>query len=323
MPSPDDAAVGRWPFPAGVSTDQHCHGSSFRRSALTAPVASTSKTPRRKARQVWCGPCRASHRSDRRFRAPLLGFLKDRPSVVLLVCPLLASQGSEMPIPNSFRSCRSSRLQRFPPHKALRVCCTPQTTMGFTWFPADCRPATPKRDRRTPDLSHRCCALRSFSLSGSGFPVTRALPPRCWLSDHRSDRIAPTSGLSSTEESVAPRRCCHQRLARYSLGLPTISGSHRGFRIDSLALLTTEVMTCLATEVAVRRGGLPEHPVARGTVAVETMTAFPRSRGLTPHPTPKRRSRRPEGHPRFRGLSPEPGSREAACCPLARTASHR
>jgi hypothetical protein len=36
-----------------------------------------------------------------------------------------------------------------------------------------------KRDRRTPNYSHRCYALRSVSLSSSGFPVTRALPPRC------------------------------------------------------------------------------------------------------------------------------------------------
>jgi hypothetical protein len=42
-----------------------------------------------------------------------------------------------------FRSCRSSRLQRFPPQRAdpktrpfdsLRVCCTPQPAMGFTTF---------------------------------------------------------------------------------------------------------------------------------------------------------------------------------------------
>lgn len=45
------------------------------------------------------------------------------------------------------------------------------------------------------------------------------LPPRCWLGDHRSARFAPTSGLYSTAESVAPRQCCHRRLARYSLGL--------------------------------------------------------------------------------------------------------
>jgi hypothetical protein len=46
-------------------------------------------------------------------------------------------------IPNMFRSCRSSRLQRFSPQRAnpktrpfdcLRVCCTPQPAMGFTTF---------------------------------------------------------------------------------------------------------------------------------------------------------------------------------------------
>jgi hypothetical protein len=52
----------------------------------------------------WCGPCRVSHRSDCRFQAPLLGFLKDRPSIVLPVCPLLASQGPRLP-----------RLERVPP----------------------------------------------------------------------------------------------------------------------------------------------------------------------------------------------------------------
>lgn len=36
---------------------------------------------------------------------------------------------------HSFRSCRSSRLQRFPPGGASRACCIPQPIMGFTTFP--------------------------------------------------------------------------------------------------------------------------------------------------------------------------------------------
>jgi len=36
---------------------------------------------------------------------------------------------------HSFRSCRSSRLQRFTPGCASRACCIPQPIMGFTTFP--------------------------------------------------------------------------------------------------------------------------------------------------------------------------------------------
>lgn len=104
--------------------------------------------------------------------------------------------------PDTFRPCRSSRLRRFTPHEAWRVCCTPPTTMGFTWFRAIQKPL------RATDLTLLSDAdsLRSFSLSSGGFPVTRALPSRRYRQRHRSDPFASTSGLCSSGKSVAPER---------------------------------------------------------------------------------------------------------------------
>jgi hypothetical protein len=182
-----------WPFPVDISADQLLHGDSSRcHTRLFLRVTYED-------RQVSRGP--SSRRSPK--CAPL-------PGSSLGVCSKIASPSgsscvlSQLPraqdcqIPNLVRPCRSSRLRRFTPHEAVRVCCTPLPTMRFTWFPADTR-----RCRRSPNLSHRCNALRSLSLSSGGFPVTRARPSRRWLDPHRSVCFAPTSGVCSTEKSVA------------------------------------------------------------------------------------------------------------------------
>jgi hypothetical protein len=94
------------------------------------------------------GASQPTRRSTSTSRTPLMGFI-DRPSADTTVAastPVWAvAQASvrDCHIPNVFRSCRSSRLQRFPPQRAdpktrpfdsLRVCCTPQPAMGFTTF---------------------------------------------------------------------------------------------------------------------------------------------------------------------------------------------
>jgi hypothetical protein len=93
---------------------------------------------------------RRSHRSGLAMETPrLLSYssFKDRLSIdIRPVRPL----GTEAPATDchacrTFRSCRFSRLQRFPPHRPVWACCIPLPTMRFTWFRADRRllPTTP------------------------------------------------------------------------------------------------------------------------------------------------------------------------------------
>lgn len=193
------------------------------------------------------------HRNEYRFQASLLGFAQRSP---LRRAPRVSTPGcpgsARYQLANSFRPCRSSRLRRFTPHEAVRVCCAPLSTMGFTWFSAVTR-----RCRPIPTFLTGAQALRSFPLSSSGFPVTRALPSRRCLHTHRSARFNPTSGVCSTGESVAVPPCCHVGPPEAPLGFPTISGSHHCLGIASSTLLTTEVTSCSTTEAVVWRGGLP------------------------------------------------------------------
>lgn len=70
--------------------------------------------------------------------------------------------------PDSFRSCRSSRLQRFPPQRpdrsrtldSLRVCCTPQPALGFARFQV-LGGLTAPSTRRSVDSPHWRTTLRS------------------------------------------------------------------------------------------------------------------------------------------------------------------
>jgi len=113
------------------------------------------------------GASQPTRRSTSTSRTPLMGFI-DRPSADTTVAastPVWAvAQASvrDCHIPNVFRSCRSSRLQRFPPQRAdpktrpfdsLRVCCTPQPAMGFTTFrtPWSGLSAEPRPEGRGPE----------------------------------------------------------------------------------------------------------------------------------------------------------------------------
>jgi len=203
------------------------------------------------------GASQPTRRSTSTSRTPLLGFI-DHPSVdttVLRPHPIQAVAWTSIRdchVPNVFRSCRSSRLQRFPPQRSdpkirsfdgPRVCCTPQPTMGFTTFrtpwkrPLDRTPTRRSMDPKVRGESSPVAkTLRSVPLLGS-----LAMPsPRCTLSGavaftdwrslspfepcplpcrHGALLCSSTSGLSSAEESVAFARRCRCAPARCSLGL--------------------------------------------------------------------------------------------------------
>jgi hypothetical protein len=186
-----------------------------------------------------------------------MGFI-DRPSADTTVAastPVWAvAQASvrDCHIPNVFRSCRSSRLQRFPPQRAdpktrpfdsLRVCCTPQPAMGFTTFRTPWSASRPSLDPKVVDLTvqgesssvadtlrsvplldslrpcrHRVSSFRTRPRTPAGVPSRRS--ERCSLPcRHGALLCSPTSGLSSVEESVAAARRFRCAPARCSLGL--------------------------------------------------------------------------------------------------------
>jgi len=113
------------------------------------------------------GRSRPIRRSTSTVRTPLLGFI-DRPfadTTVTASTPAWAvAQTSvrDCHVPNVFRSCRSSRLQRFATQRAdpkthsfdcPRVCCTPQPAMGFTTFRTPCSASRPSADPKVVDLA--------------------------------------------------------------------------------------------------------------------------------------------------------------------------
>jgi len=174
---------------------------------------------------------------------PLLGFI-DHLSVdttVLRPHPVQAvawTSVRDCHVPNVLRSCRSSRLQRFPPQRpdpktrpfdGPRVCCTPQPTMGFTTFrtpwlglSTEPRPGGRRTRRsvgsrpqwRTPyeafpssaawPCRHRAASFRTRSRSPTGVPSRRSNRARCRVATARGS-CSSTSGLCSTEQSVAMR----------------------------------------------------------------------------------------------------------------------
>lgn len=97
-------------------------------------------------------------------------------------------------IPNVFRSCRSSRLQRFPPQRAnpktrpfdcLRVCCTPQPAMGFTTFRTPWSGLSTEPDPEVVDPKVRG-SLPLWRIPFEAFPSSTAFTmpsPRVVLSD--------------------------------------------------------------------------------------------------------------------------------------------
>jgi len=121
-----------------------------------------------------------TRRSTSTVRTPLLGFI-DRPfadTTVTASTPAWAvAQTSvrDCHVPNLFRSCRSSRLQRFSTQRVdpkthsfdcPRVCCTPQPAMGFTTF------RTPWRGLSTVPPARRPWTSRSIQKSS---PVANTL----------------------------------------------------------------------------------------------------------------------------------------------------
>jgi hypothetical protein len=122
----------------------------------------------------------------RRFRTPLLGFI-DRPSVdttITASSPAWAvaqTSDRDYHVPIVFRSCRSSRLQRFPTQRAdpktrsfdgPRVCCTPQPTMGFAQF------RTPWLDLAAEPTTRRSWTRRSWGVVPCGEDPSKRSPPR-------------------------------------------------------------------------------------------------------------------------------------------------
>jgi hypothetical protein len=95
------------------------------------------------------------------------------------VCPAPTEVGPEVPTSNAVRPCRSSRLRRFAPHRALRACCIPLPTMGSARFEA-CR-RRPKSPNARPSAKRK--PFRAF-------PSTQAEPRHpdiaAWFTETRS-----------------------------------------------------------------------------------------------------------------------------------------
>jgi len=133
-----------------------------------------------------------------------------------------------------FRSCRSSRLQRFPPQRSpcedlgdLQVCCTLQPAVGFAMFPSCAHlamttrlprwrrpfeafpspvafPSSPRSFRRGIAFTVGSCLL-VVGLWLSFEPLARlALGQQCRATGPKTS----TSRLCSTGESVASSRRC-------------------------------------------------------------------------------------------------------------------
>jgi hypothetical protein len=153
-------------------------------------------------------------------------------------------------VPNTFRPCRSSRLRRFAPHGALRVCCTPQPIMRFTWFQAV------HRHSPVHDPPPRCHTLRSFSLFGSGFPVARAptlspLPPH-----HRSAASSRPQGLVPPSSPLSLDRVATVTRPDAPLGFPRLSALTAA-RWSPSSRSPTKMGVPTAPKCCARRGSLP------------------------------------------------------------------
>jgi hypothetical protein len=137
--------------------------------------------------------------------------------------------------PHAFRSCRSSRLQRFTPLRALQVYCTLQPAMGFATFPV--RPHSPEEERalafpsgvppyeafpfqtacaaspRLPEFTTTLCLLAV----GHGLPD--AARPCCHVPFTPVPPVPRPQGLAPSESPLRGPLRCRRGLARCSLGL--------------------------------------------------------------------------------------------------------
>jgi len=105
-----------------------------------------------------------------------------------------------------FRSCRSSRLQRFSPQRvdpkthpfdSLRVCCTPQPAVGFTTFP--CRPDPKTRSGHFP------CGEDPSKRSPPRQPWTMPSPRQVLSNPSRVHRLACPLAVRAASAFVLPR----------------------------------------------------------------------------------------------------------------------
>jgi len=192
------------------------------------------------------------------------GSLKERPSVdTSRVRPLPVARGPRVAtLPSSFRSCRSSRLQRLAPHSTLQVCCTLQPTMGSAWFRADRRLSPIDRPS-----SQALNPSKLFPFLAAALPVTEAhtsspglQPSRRRLTRSEEPDFAPTSGLSPQGKCAIASRCCHRRTRRCFPGFSV--------RLQpSLRLQTTRIRN---------RSSYRSKRCSRHRSAVSSATAFPR-----------------------------------------------
>lgn len=127
-------------------------------------------------------------------------------------------------VPDSFRSRRSSRPQRFSPRATLGVCCTPQPVLGFASFQAGARdltvPAHPRPPQRRDHPSEPSPRRQPYRVTATCCPpVVTAVHPIRAASLRRFPCDRPTSGPSSDAESVARPGRCHPDQTRCSPGL--------------------------------------------------------------------------------------------------------
>jgi len=189
-----------------------------------------------------------SPKQETGFWAPLMGFFQ-RPPLRRHPSEAPASTEVVYEVPTSYadRPCRSSRLRRFALLRALRACCVPLPTMGFARFRA-CR--------RLPKQPYRQTLL-SNAYPSELFPPLRAesrYPDiTAWFTETRSPLTVVLCALPKecTElnlrgltlvESVAALPCCHDWLARCSLGLLRLWALAHAPEVALRALSTTEVM---------------------------------------------------------------------------------
>lgn len=132
--------VGRWPFPAGYLQPT--------RRTRTAAAARHTPESRRLLRRRTEAHSALPNLANPDQSGSSHGVVKVRPFAITITAVPFRLPGSRSP---NLDRCRSP----FLPDKAaysgcdLRVCCTPQTAMGFARFRAD-----PRRCRRGPTL-HR------------------------------------------------------------------------------------------------------------------------------------------------------------------------
>jgi hypothetical protein len=172
-----------------------------------------------------------------------MGFI-DRPSADTTVAAptpawaVAQASARDCHVPSAFRSCRSSRLQRFPTQRAdpeirpsdgLRVCCTPQPAMGFTTFRTPCSVSRPSADPKVVDL-----AVHPGVVPCGEDPSKRS-PPR-QLSTMPSPRPVLSDAIAYTGWcALSPFRALPVRVSPRARTVPADLKAffHRGVRCDA------------------------------------------------------------------------------------------